>query len=124
MVLNALSPNDPGFQAREQREDAVSIRGSTIFALFSALIVTLILTMVAAWPGFATAFVLSIAFTTVGYIVGLLFSVPRALAVAADLSSASQTGSTPPTPPSSQTAQGQSKSTSSTTQSVLSVNTN
>ena len=69
---------------------AKEIRSVTLKTLFAFLFVTLLLTMVSTWRAAATTFVLAIACTTVGFIVGLLFSIPRAVAVGADLIAAAQ----------------------------------
>ena len=57
---------------------AMQIRATTIGALLLLLTLATVAAMLTAWRGAGVVLVLALAFSGAGYIVGLLFSVPRA----------------------------------------------
>lgn len=72
---------------------AMQIRAFSIGCLLASLLVVLIASMATAGSGAGIVFVLGIAFTAIGYVIGLLFSVPRALASASESADSSKSQS-------------------------------
>ncbi len=69
----------------DDRQVLRKIRATTLRLFLGTIIATFIATMITTWAAAGIAFVLGIALASTGFVIGLLFSMPRALAVASDI---------------------------------------